>query len=291
MEGFAVAFESCGFQRNAFYPCYGLSEATLIVSGGDRSTPPVIQTFDSAMLERHQVQEQRPEVPTTYDAGKADFTSANRPSNVRALVGCGQCLGSQQIVIADPVACTRCPPDRIGEIWLSGPCVAHGYWNHPEETQQAFQAYLSDTGQGPFLRTGDIGFIKNGELFVTGRLKEMIIIRGRNHYPHDIERTVEQSHPALQPQGAAAFGVDVDGEERLVILQELVPHFRRWDTEEVLESLREAVTVEHELQVHALWLLKAGSIPKTTSGKTQRRTCRDSFLQGKFEAIAIWRQG
>src|SRR5262249_1181839 len=126
----------------------------------------------------------------------------------------------QEVLIADPVSLTRCLPQQVGEIWVSSPCVAQGYWNRSEETEQTFRAYLADSGKGPFLRTGDLGFLHDGELFITGRLKDLIIIDGRNHYPQDIELSVEQSHSTLQPGCCAAFSVEVDEEEQLVVIAE-----------------------------------------------------------------------
>ena len=149
--------------------------------------------------------------------------AGNDEEGTRTLVGCGQTLLNQVIAIVDPTSLTRCSSDQIGEIWVSGPSVAQGYWNRAEETKVTFQAHLADTGEGPFLRTGDLGYLRNGELFITGRLKDLIIIRGSNHYPQDIELTAEKSHEVLRPGGVAAFSVDIEGEERLVVIQEISP--------------------------------------------------------------------
>jgi acyl carrier protein len=207
----------------------------------------------------------------------------------RTLVGCGQPLLDQQIVIVDPETSTACPPDAIGEIWVSGPSVTHGYWNQPEETTRTFHAYLSDTSEGPFLRTGDLGFLNNGHLFVVGRLKDMIVIRGRNHFPQDFELTVEQRHPALRPGCGAAFSVEEEGEEALVVVQEL-DYRRQPDVSEVIESIREALSEEHEVQVHAVVLIKPGTIPKTSSGKIQRQACRLMYLSTTLEVVGQWQQ-
>ncbi len=266
LERFAAAFASCGFRQEAFYPCYGMAEATLMVAGGSAAAPPVIKTFQGAALERNQVVE----VVAEHE-------------NDRTLVGCGQTLPEQQIVIAHPETLTRCPPNEVGEIWVSGPSVGHGYWNRTEETQ-AFRAYLSDTGKGTFLRTGDLGFLHNGELFITGRAKDLIIIRGRNLYPQDIEQTAERSHPSLRVGSGAAFAVEVGNEERLVVVQEL--EFRQKpNIEEVTTAIRQAVAEEHEVQVYAVVAIAPGSIPKTSSGKIQRRACRAEFLAGSLDVI------
>jgi amino acid adenylation domain-containing protein len=267
LERFAAAFADCGFRKQAFYPCYGMAEATLMVSGGLKADPPVLKTIQADALERNQVVE----------------TNAEN-EDARPLVGCGHTLLEQQIVIAHPETLTGCQPDEVGEIWVSGPSVGHGYWNRPLETEQTFRAYLSDTGEGPFLRTGDLGFLPNGELFVTGRVKDLIIIRGRNLYPQDIELTAERSHPSLRLGSGAAFSVEVDNEERLVVVQEL--EFRQKpNLEEVSAAIRQAVAEEHEVQAHAVVIIKPGSIPKTSSGKIQRRATRAQFLAGQLEVI------
>src|SRR6185369_3819363 len=191
--------------------------------------------------------------------------------------------------IVDPETSTLSAPDSIGEIWVSGPSVTHGYWNQPEETTRTFHAYLSDTGDGPFLRTGDLVFLNNGHLFVVGRLKDMFVIRGRNHFPQDFELTVEQSHPALRAGCGAAFSVDDAGDEVLVVVQE-VDYRRQPNIPEVIESIRQALSEEYEVQVHTIVLIKAGTIPKTSSGKIQRHACRVKYLSGVLELIGQWQQ-
>ena len=172
---------------------------------------------------------------------------------------------------------------------MSGASVAQGYWNKLEQTKQTFNAYIADTGEGPFLRTGDLGFLYDGELFITGRLKDVIIIRGCNHYPQDIEQTVQKSHPALRSGCGAAFAVEVNNQERLVIAQEVERNYlRTLDVKGAIANIRQAVTYEHELNVFAVLLLKTGSIPKTSSGKIQRHACRDGFLKGSLNAIDDW---
>jgi acyl-CoA synthetase (AMP-forming)/AMP-acid ligase II len=180
----------------------------------------------------------------------------------------------------DPATCLPCPDGTVGEVWLSGPSVADGYWNRSEESELVFGATLAKTEDGPFLCTGDLGFVHEGELFITGRIKDLIIIRGRNHYPQDIERTVQQCHPGLPANVNAAFSVEDGGEERLVIAQELPREARTWPREEVIASIRQAVAEHHQVTVHAVVLLRPASIPKTTSGKIQRHQCRQRFLAG-----------
>jgi natural product biosynthesis luciferase-like monooxygenase protein/FkbM family methyltransferase len=271
IERFVAAFEPCGFRREAFFPCYGLAEATLFVSGGLKSAPPVVTRVERSALETNEV--------VAAGAGDADAT---------ALVGSGRTWLKQEIRIVDPVSLSECRPGAIGEIWVAGPHITQSYWNRPEETAANLQAYIADTGAGPFLRTGDLGFMQAGELFVTGRAKDLIIIRGRNYFPQDIELTSESSHAGLRVGGGAAFSLDVFGEERLVILHEVDRHHNS-DLTDVIGAIRQAVAEEYELQVHAVALLRPGSLPKTSSGKIQRPACRASFLEGEFEALAIWR--
>ena len=179
----------------------------------------------------------------------------------------------QEVVIVDPESLTRCDANAVGEIWVSGPSVTGGYYNRPVETAETFNARLADTNEGPFLRTGDLGFVHEGALYVTGRLKELIIIRGQNYYPHDIEATVQNSTAGLRAGGTAAFSVEVAGEERLVVIQELDRHCRQ-DPNDIIKAIRQAIADEHQIPPLAVSLVKAGTIPKTSSGKTQRRLCR-----------------
>jgi acyl-CoA synthetase (AMP-forming)/AMP-acid ligase II len=267
LDRFAAAFAPAGFRPQAFYPCYGLAEATLLVSGGAKASPPTRFTVRRPALEQHQV---CPADPTQPGA--------------QTLVSCGWTRPGQHLLIVDPDSGQPCPPDTVGEIWLAGPSIAQGYWNRPAETAQTFQARLADSGAGPFLRTGDLGFLHEGELYVTGRQKDLIIIRGTNHYPQDIELTVERSHPALRPNAGAAFAVEVAGAERLVVVQEVEGH-QPPDTEAIASVVRQAVFAEHEVQLYALVLVKQGSIPKTSSGKIQRHACRADFLAGRLEVV------
>lgn len=172
---------------------------------------------------------------------------------------------------------------------MSDASVALGYWNKPEETERTFRAYLADTGEGPFLRTGDLGFLKDGELFVCGRLKDLIIIGGVNHYPQDIEWRVEQSHPSIRPDHCAAFSVEIEGEEKLIVVTEV--ERRTQDINDVVSAILQAVAEYHELEVYAISLLKKGSILKTSSGKIQRRACRKAFLEGSLEVVKEWNRG
>lgn len=271
MEQFAETFEPYGFRREAFYPCYGMAETTLFVTGGTKNNYPVIKSVDAIALEQNKVE------------------AVREGNKVRKIVSCGHTWLEQEVAIANPETLTRVDDNGVGEIWVKGESVAKGYWNQPEKTKEIFQAYLADTGEGPFVRTGDLGFIQDDELFVTGRLKDVIIIRGQNHYPQDIELTVEKSHPALRAGCGAAFTVEVKNSERLVVVQEVErSYLRKLDTPEVVSSICQAVTAEHSLQPYATVLIKTGSIPKTSSGKVKRYACRSGFLDGSLNVINDW---
>lgn len=269
LKKFAEAFQVSGFKATALCPGYGLAEATLKVTAVSYDSPPYFYPVQANALEKNKI----------VGATETD-------TNVQTLVGCGWTTIDTQIVIVNPETLKPCSPEIVGEIWVSGSTIAQGYWGKPQETQETFQAYLADTGAGPFLRTGDLGFIKDGELFVTGRLKEIILIRGRNNYPQDIELTVQNSHPALRPSCGAAFTVENKGEEKLVVVQEVERTWlRKVDIDEVKRAIRKAVVQEYDLQVYAIALIRTGSLPKTSSGKIQRRSCRAKFLEGSLEIL------
>jgi acyl-CoA synthetase (AMP-forming)/AMP-acid ligase II/acyl carrier protein len=271
LEHFSQKFAPCGFRAEAFYPCYGMAEAALMVTGGAQQTLPCYKAVSKSELEANYA------VEVLGDQN-------NQSDDSQVLVGCGQTMPEQSVVIVHPETLQRCESQEIGEIWVTGPSVGQGYWQRPEETAETFQAVLTDD-EGPFLRTGDLGFLQDGELFVTGRLKDLIIIRGRNLYPQDIEKTVEQSHSSLRLGSGAAFAVIVGQSEQLVVAQEL--EFRQKpDAEIVMGAIRQAISVHHDVQVYGMVLLKPGSLPKTSSGKIQRRACRAAFLQGELQVIA-----
>jgi amino acid adenylation domain-containing protein len=270
MEQFIEAFGASGFRPEAFQPGYGLAEFTLVASWKRHYDAPAFRNLDAGALEKGLVRE----------AGEG-------VQDVRPIVSCGAPLGDTRIAIVDPELLKRRNPDVVGEIWLAGPSVAKGYWNKPEETRETFDAHLADTYEGTYLRTGDLGFVKDGELFIIGRLKDLIIIRGRNHYPQDIERTVEQSHGMLRRESGAAFSIEVGGEERLVVVQEVQGRRQVSAIDEVAAAIRQAVAEQHDIQVHTVALIRAGSIPKTTSGKIQRRACRDAFLSSELALVGL----
>jgi acyl-CoA synthetase (AMP-forming)/AMP-acid ligase II len=272
MESFYETFSTCGFRWNAFAPCYGLAEDTLLVSAKPKLTDPVLCTVDAtALVEKNRV-----------------VKPSGDETNVRAYPSCGRLVCETKVAIVNPETLTISATNEVGEIWVSDPSVAQGYWQRPEETKETFQAYIKDSGEGPFLRTGDLGFIKDGELYITGRIKDLIIIRGTNHYPQDLEWTVQQVHPSLRPDYGAAFSIEVRGDEHLVIVQEVERRTQDLDVEKVINDIRQAVSEEHELQAYAVVLAKSGNILKTASGKIQRRACRSNFLAGELDVIADW---
>lgn len=274
LDRFATTFAPHGFRAGALAPSYGLAEGTLMVSACGVENPPQLRHVRAESLEQNRVEDSGDEQAPGF-----------------LLTSSGRSGDGQQVLSVDPSTKTICPPDKVGEIWVCGPSVAHGYWCLPEETAATFQARLAD-GTGPFLRTGDLGFIQDGNVFVTGRLKDLIIVRGRNHYPQDIELTAEQSHNALRPGCCEAFSIDVGDEERVVVVQEVEREHRRSNFDEVQNAMRRAVAEQHEIDVYAIVLLKPGSIPKTSSGKLERRTCRAAYLDGTLRGVlSEWKQG
>ncbi|GAB4152428.1 MAG: hypothetical protein Fur0021_17200 [Candidatus Promineifilaceae bacterium] len=274
---FAQAFRQTGFQSRFAYPCYGLAEATLMVSGGLVSAEPVYLTVSEPALAQHQVQLAAPDQPAS-----------------RTLTGSGRVWLDTRVRIVHPDSGAPYAPDEtgttpVGEIWIAGPTVARGYWQRPQETAHTFQAYTTD-GDGPFLRSGDLGFWHQGELFVTGRLKDLIIIRGRNHYPQDIERTVEQSHAAVRAGCVAAFAIETSATEQLVVVAELRQETDQADFSAIIATIRASITREHDIAPYAIALIHPTTIPKTTSGKIQRHASRAAFLNKTLATLAVWQE-
>lgn len=284
IERFTAVFAACGLQKTTMAPGYGLAETTLMVSCSAVDAEATIIQLDTSRLEQNRVL-----VTTTREPGKA-----------QTIVGCGYVAKDQQVVIVNPETMRLCAHDEIGEIWVTGPSITQGYWQRPQETEETFHAYLNATNgfvagtsfsqvkqtevQGPFVRTGDLGFVFNREVFITGRLKDLIILRGRNYYPQDIELTVERSHPSLRPGCGAAFSVEIGSEERLVIVQEVMRHYEEPAT--IIQAVRQALAEYYEIRAFAVVLLRYGSILKTSSGKIQRRACREAFLKKELLVIA-----
>ncbi len=272
LQRFSSTFASCGFRTGSFYPCYGLAEATLMVSGDQKAAVPITRKISARALEQNRI----------VDHGDPD-------DDHRILVSCGRTRLDQILAVVNPDTLDQCAVGEVGEICVSGSSVASGYFNRPVETAEVFGLRLPKLADQPFLRTGDLGFIEDGELFITGRLKDLIIIRGRNHYPHDLELTAEQCDEALRPGCGAAFSVEVEREERLIIVQE-VDQRKQPDLETLIADIRRAIAEEHEIDVHAVVLIQSGSIAKTTSGKIQRHLCQAAFLNDRLQVIAEWRR-
>ena len=266
LDRFAEAFAGCGFPASAIYPGYGLAEGTLFASGGLRSQGYKVERFDAKALESHTV--------ATSDAMDA-----------QPLIGSGRTWCDAEILIIDPATLRRCDDDAIGEIWLRSPSVAVGYWNKPEATLETFGARVSGD-ETNYLRTGDLGFLRDGELFVNGRLKELIILRGRNLYPQDIEATVQDTWEGLRKGGGASFSVDIDGEERLVVVQEVERTFlRKLDPVRVEAEVRQAIAEVHEAQLYDLVLIRPATLAKTSSGKIQRRKSQRDYIDGRLDGL------
>jgi acyl-CoA synthetase (AMP-forming)/AMP-acid ligase II len=283
LRRFEEFFKPCGFRPTVHFPGYGMAETTLILATDYSRRPFVSAFFHDSEIQQGQAVEASP-----HEQDAKEFVSYPRITS------------DHSILIVDPETRLTCPPGKIGEIWVTGPSVAQGYWHNAVETEKTFHAYTADTGQGPFLRTGDLGFMKDGTLFVAGRIKDLLIIRGSNHYPQDIEVTVDSSHFAIRPGCCVAFSVDTDEGEQLVVLAEIDPHYQAkttgteetgryklLDPQEVVKAVRAAVSEEHDLQIYRLGLLKAGGVLKTSSGKLQRRATRAEFLAERLE---IWHE-
>ena len=269
LKQFADYFSSCGFRREAFLPCYGLAEATLMVVGAPKSRFPVTQNLMTLGLEQNQV-----------------IISPNKNEDTRTVVSCGKNMPNQKIRIVNAHTLALSPADQIGEIWVSGPSVASGYWNKPLESELTFGARLSDFNEGPFLRTGDLGFLHDGELYITGRIKNLIISDGKNHYSHDIERTVEKSHPAIRLAGCAVFSISNSESEDIIVIAE-IEHKITVKAEEVKKAIRQAVAIHHELHVDDIRLISPGGIPRTTSGKIKHYLCKTNYIAGSMNEIAL----
>ncbi|MEW5872814.1 MAG: fatty acyl-AMP ligase [Chloroflexota bacterium] len=272
-DRFSEKFAPYGFQPEAFYPCYGLAEATLLVSAYGEAQRTVTLSVDRAALEQGKI--------VACEPSSEDH---------QELVSCGPPLLGLKVAIVDPATCERCAPDDIGEIWVQGENIGEGYWNNPQDTAETFQAHIHPTGEGPFLRTGDLGFMYEGNLYVTGRQKDLIIVRGRNYYPQDVELTVQNSHPAMRPGSGAVFAVETSNMERLVVVQE-VRHRHNGDQgwEEVIKKIRHDIAREHGIRAHSVLLIGKGDISKTSSGKIMRAECRQRFLESDYDIVADWR--
>ncbi len=265
LDRFAKTFAPCGFRREAAFPCYGLAEATLFVSGSPREVVPRIGSFDRQALAQ----------------GKARRIEAGG----RRLVSSGRVAEDLRLAIVDPETRRPLAQGHIGEIWVAGASVADGYWDRPDLSREVFAAALAEAApQERWLRTGDLGFLFRDEVFVSGRAKDLIILRGRNVYPQDVERTVSASHPALVADGAAAFGIEVGGAETLVVVQE-IERRRHDEAPEAVEAIRRRLAEREGLRPHEIMLIRQRALPRTSSGKVRRKACRERYLAGDLAAV------
>ncbi|MDO9235280.1 MAG: AMP-binding protein [Aquabacterium sp.] len=271
LERFAEFFAPSGFKWSAHYPAYGLAEATLFVSGTGRYEEPYIVCVDSQELQNHRV------------------IYSDAQEGTQRLVSSGLTNTVQQTVIVNPDNFKRCASNEVGEIWIKGGSVAKGYWRKPEQTEETFNARIADDGDGPYLRTGDLGFIDQGRLFITGRLKDMVIVNGANFYPQDIELAVQENHNALRLGYGAVFGIELDSNEQIVVVQEVErTQIKKLDAHEVFATIRQTVAQEFQISVAAIVLIKPMMLPQTSSGKVQRRETRKRFYEYDLAEVASW---
>jgi acyl-CoA synthetase (AMP-forming)/AMP-acid ligase II len=269
IEKFIETFGAYGFSPKAINPGFGMAEATLIVSMSPVGAGHEKRTVSRAALQQHIIR----------DAADGEDSAV--------LVGCGYAMPGSRLAIVDPESRRQLPPDTVGELWISGPHVARAYWDNPAASEASLHAHI-ESEQGDWLRTGDLGFLDaKGQLFVTGRIKDMVIIRGMNHYPQDIELTVQNAHPALRQNGGAVFSVANErGEEQLVVVQEVERTARnRIDHDEMTGVIREAITLEHEVFARHIVLIRPNTLPKTTSGKVQRNLTRKLWQEGRLDYL------
>jgi acyl-CoA synthetase (AMP-forming)/AMP-acid ligase II len=280
LDAFHARFKDVGFRWRSFYPVYGLAESTLLVSTGGRDYEPVIHDVSSDALARGQLKPAR----------------TRSSAQTRPLVSSGPVSFGTRVLIVDSATRQQCGDGRVGEIWVESPSVAHGYWRRDSETRETFHARLA-SGEGPFLRSGDLGALHAGELFVAGRLKDLLIVRGFKHYPQDLEHTAERQHAAIRPGCSAAFSIDSDGGEAVVLALEVdrrqapqldEPAERDAFLASLVDRVRSAIVEHHGIQLAAVSALSHGAVPKTSSGKLRRRACRDAFCNGSLDEIARW---
>jgi acyl-CoA synthetase (AMP-forming)/AMP-acid ligase II/alkylation response protein AidB-like acyl-CoA dehydrogenase/acyl carrier protein len=282
LRAFAAAFAGCGFAPQALFPCYGMAEATLLVAGGPRGRAPRICNVSKGRLEANQVH--------MVAAGGLD---------AREVVGCGPAAAGTTVLVVDPDTRTLAAPHRVGEVWVAGPGVARGYWRRRADTEAVFGARLAgnDGAAGPFLRTGDLGFLRDGELFLTGRLKELLIVNGRNIYPQDVEEVIVRAIDFIEPNGCAAFVLEADGRERLAVVAEanrsLVRTAARGrdgnerlaQLDALVQRIRTEVARQFGVAVGQVLFVRPGAFPRTTSGKLQRARCKALTLAGELQLV------
>ncbi len=268
LERFVRTFGPAGFRRSALFPAYGLTETMQIVVG-KRKPGSLGVVVDAAELER----------------GRAELVSSKDSARTQELVGCGGAGPFGRVLVVDTESWTECAADQVGEVWVSGPVVCQGYWNRPSETAETFTGVLAN-GDGPFVRTGDLAFFHGGDLVLCGRLKELIIIHGRNLYPQGIEEAVQQVEPSLASLPVAVFSVDSEDGERLVVVQAVDSSGTTAELADLAERIRLGVTGTHQVEVYEVVLVEPAAVPRTQSGKVRRRTCREAYLNGSLASLA-----
>ena len=279
LRNFSERFKASGFKSSAFLPCYGLAEASLFVAGSPSGRGARTLNADLSQL------------------AQGRFKHTDNVSGNNSLVSSGTSAINTEVRIVNPRTLTPCNEGEVGEIWINSPSVARGYWNKPQFSKSVFGATLKDTGKGdenkkPFLRSGDLGFVQDGELYVTGRIKEMIIIAGRNHYPQDIEQTLQSANPTFKGGGGAAFSITRDGEEELVIVQEIDRAAgKQADFKMLAAEGIKAISSRHGITPHALVLVSGSTIPKTSSGKIQRAAAKNTYQEGNVVPVYVWQAG
>jgi acyl-CoA synthetase (AMP-forming)/AMP-acid ligase II len=275
LERFCERFSPVGFSSSAFQPSFGMAEFTLMATSGSPGGGAIVRSFDSDLLSRGTA------------AAVGERAPQGEIQGCTRLVSCGTSAADHDVLIVSPQTHEACEAGSLGEVWLSGPSAANGYWRKPELTKEVFEARTRD-GRGPFLRTGDWGFVSEGNLFIAGRLKDTIIVRGRQIHPEDLEITVKAAHPALSGSACAAFGWSVQEQELVVVVAEVSARKNEnWDV--VMRELRTAVVEAHQVAVQAVSLVVPRSLPRTSSGKLQRRACKSMFSAGELRPVAEWR--
>ncbi|HXZ02456.1 MAG TPA: fatty acyl-AMP ligase [Stellaceae bacterium] len=295
LSAFAERFAPCGFRRQAFYPCYGMAENTLFATGGDKAKEPVL----AALAEGADCRRRAAILDEAAVAG-------GKEGGRKIIVGCGRAGEDARVAIVDPDTARECPEGQEGEIWISGGSVAMGYWRNPTLSEATFQATIADGPPDRFLRTGDLGIRLDAEIFVTGRIKDLIVVRGANHSPQDLEATVEELFPDLfRASSCAVFAAETEDGPGVVVVREMRARHARLAAasspagddgddglaREIFAQTRQALSRRHGLAVSAIALVPPAAIPKTTSGKIQRHACRALFVQGALPIIAEWRAG
>ena len=297
IDRFSTKFARCGFKSNAFYPCYGMAEATLMITGGDKTKFPTVRHLDKAALEKNEVLIMNSPSANTETFISAGYTRLNGkvaivdPHSLTEYASEGAeapSMASRTDKPHNDIAASAPSTKHIGEIWYSGSSVGQGYWKLPDKTKQTFEANLHGD---KYLRTGDLGFIADNELYITGRLNDVLVFWGLNHYPQHIEQTVEQCHPGLKPNCGAAFSIEVEGKPRLVVVREIKrTHRKLLVLDEVVEAIRWQVFQQHFIDIYGIVLLLPGRMPKTSSGKVQRSKCKAMYLDRSLDTWQEWYQ-